>query len=192
MKRIFIAIKVNPGEKLERMISDIKSLLRSERIKWVDPGNNHLTLVFLGDTPESRIGQLSATIGNICSRFPEFGFNLAGTGVFRNYSDPKVIWAGINTSGQLEKLQSFITSGIKSIDFRVEERPFKPHLTIARIKSIIDKENLKSVINKYSDVNFQQVPVKEIILYESILKPEGPVYRKLESFPLSVDNLLEP
>jgi 2'-5' RNA ligase len=184
MKRIFVAVRVEPGSELKRMISSLKSLLASERIKWVDLINIHLTLVFLGDTEEKRLTELSGLLKEKCNGFPVFEFLLSGTGVFKNFRDPRVIWAGIKNSGELNELQSLISAGLKSAGFIFEERQFNPHLTIARIKSVSDNEKLKKVLGNYAGTDFQKVQVKEVILFESILRQEGPIYKQLEKYLL--------
>ena len=184
MKRIFIAVNVHPGPVLLKTTAAIKALLASESIKWTELANTHLTLAFLGDTEEKRIMILSKMLREKCSGFGEFSFTLAGTGVFKNFRDPRVIWAGIRSSEQLAKLSQTINSGLAENDFPVEERPFKPHLTLGRIRSIKDPENLKSVIDRYIETEFQTITVNEVILYESILMQTGPVYKALDKYTL--------
>lgn len=185
MKRTFIALKVNPEGDLLRMISSIKSLLADENIKWVDPANIHLTLAFLGDTEEKRISILSGMLKERCTGFGEFGFTLAGAGVFKNFWDPRVIWVGIRSSEKLIMLYNVIAEGLKEEGFGIEERQFRPHLTLGRVKSYKDTENLKSVLEKYRDQQFQVVHVNEVILFESILMQTGPLYKALGYFTLS-------
>lgn len=184
MKRIFIAVKVYPEVELLRIISSLQALLGAERIKWVDPANIHLTLSFLGDTEEKRIKILSDMLKEKCTGFHAFNFLLVGTGIFKNYRDPRVIWAGIKSPEKLVMLNNIITEGLKLNGFEIEERDFKPHLTLGRIKSIKDSENLKNVIERYKDHQIQNVKINEVILFESILKQTGPVYKSLGNFAL--------
>lgn len=185
MKRTFIAVKVNPEGDLLRMISSLKSLLSDENIKWVDPANIHLTLAFLGDTEEKRIKILSGMLSERCTGFGEFDFTLAGAGVFKNFWDPRVIWVGIRSSEKLFMLYNAIAEGLKREGFGIEERQFRPHLTLGRVKSYKDTENLKSVIEKYRDKQFQVVHVNEVILFESILMQTGPIYKSLGNLSLT-------
>jgi 2'-5' RNA ligase len=184
MKRVFIAVNVDPGSKLLKFYSSIKDLLQEENIKLVDPGNIHLTLAFIGDTEEKRIKLLGNMLGDICSAFMQFNFVLAGTGIFKNYRDPRVIWLGIRSVEKLSAINSLITEGLKTNGFRTEDRPFSPHLTLGRIKLIRDTENLKSILERYRDIEFQKIDVEEVILYESILMQTGPLYKPLGKFPL--------
>jgi 2'-5' RNA ligase len=185
MKRIFIAVKTDPGSDLIRMLSSLKSLLAGEKIKWVDPSNIHLTLAFLGDTEEGRIKTLGTILRQKCTGFGNFEFVLAGAGVFKNYHDPRVIWTGIQSPEKLVMLNSLITEGLRENGFETEDREFNPHLTLGRIKSIEDTNNLKKILESYSQVVFQTVRVKEVILFESILMQTGPLYKPLGVFKLS-------
>jgi 2'-5' RNA ligase len=185
MKRIFIAVKTDAGADLLKMIASLKDLLGKESIKWVDPANIHLTLAFLGDTEEKRIRILSSLLIDKCSGFGEFDFTLAGTGVFKNFRDPRVIWAGIRSSERLSDLNSKISTGLKETGFNTEERSFKPHLTLGRIRSLKDPENLKSALERYRETEFQTIQVREVFLFESILTQKGPIYKPLGNFKLT-------
>jgi RNA 2',3'-cyclic 3'-phosphodiesterase len=185
MKRVFIAVKVDPEGELLRMISSLKALLGSEQIRWVDPALIHQTLAFLGDTEEKRIKILSNMLMEKCTGFHEFEFMLSGVGVFKNYSDPRVIWAGIKSQENLQMLNELIKEGLKENGFEIEDRLFKPHLTLGRIKSVRDTGNLKAILEKYKDVSFQKVMVKEVILFESILMQTGPLYKPIGKYNLS-------
>ena len=185
MKRVFIALKVDPGRELLKLYSSLNALLEAENIKWVDPGNIHLTLAFLGDTEEKRIKILSDMLGDICCDFKEFDFVLSGTGIFKNIRDPRVLWIGIKSADRLFAINSLITEGLKINGFNTEERPFSPHLTLGRMKSIRDAENLKTVLERYKDHQIQSVHANEVILYESILMQTGPLYKPLGKYMLS-------
>ena len=184
MKRIFIAIKIEPENNLLRIHSSLKAILGDEKINWVDPANIHLTLAFLGDTEEERIKVAAIMLKQKCSSFGEFDFNLSGTGVFKDFSDPRVIWIGIENSEKLVELHDAIKTGLDDTGFKTEDRPFRPHITIGRIKFIKNINALKEVIERYRNTDIQKVIVKEVILYESTLKPSGPVYKSAGIFSL--------
>ena len=185
VKRIFIGIKIDPEGTLTRMISSLKSVLANDNIKWVDPANIHITLAFLGDTKEEKIKVATMMLRQVCKGFGQFNFTLSGTGLFKSFRDPRVIWAGIENSKELVELNSLILKGLRESGFNIEDRPFRPHITIGRIKSIKDSDLLRKTLDRYKDVTFQSVPVSEIILFESILKPSGPVYISSGIFRLS-------
>ncbi|MCX6332996.1 MAG: RNA 2',3'-cyclic phosphodiesterase [Bacteroidia bacterium] len=184
MKRIFIAVRIDPGNTLLELHSSLRSALAGEKINWTDPANLHLTMAFLGDTEEELIKVVSIMLSQKCTGFGAFRFNMNGTGVFKNYRDPRVIWMGIDHNEKLLQLNDQIMTGLKDAGFRIEERLFKPHITLGRIKSIRNVQVLQSALERYQDTFIQEVPVDKVILYESILKPTGPVYKPMGNFHL--------
>jgi len=179
MKRIFIAIKVEPGEALFKVVSSLKSGLINEGISWTRLDNIHITLAFLGDTEENMIKVISSKLKESCVGTGIFELNIRGIGVFKNLSDPRVIWTGIEPSEKLTLLNTSIIYGLDESGFKIENRPFKPHLTLGRIKYLNDKPALIRLMDKYHDAEIQRVPVNEVIIYESILKPTGPIYKPI-------------
>jgi RNA 2',3'-cyclic 3'-phosphodiesterase len=184
MKRIFIALKVEAGETLLMMISSLKSGLSKDLIKWTNPDNIHITIAFLGDTEEKMIRSVSAMLKEKCHGSGKFELIIKGSGVFRNRSDPRIIWTGIEPSEKLLFLNEVIMSGLRELNVKLEDRPFNPHLTIGRIKHLDDKETLKVLIEQYQNYEIQIIPVNEVILYESILLQSGPVYIPISSVSL--------
>ena len=184
MKRIFIAVKTEPGPELNAMVSFFKRALNNEKIKWSEFANMHITLVFLGDTDELKIRVIDKLLKELCSDFQSFSFRISGARVFRNMKDPRVIWAGITETEKLKELNSIILSALREKDIVTEERDFSPHLTLGRIKNISDTEILKRSVESFRNKSFQIVNVSEIILYESILRPEGPLYKPLGKYQL--------
>lgn len=184
MKRIFIALKVDPSEAFLILISTFKSVLSKDSIKWTNPVNIHITLAFLGDTEESIIKDIGTMLNNKCSGSGDFELVIKGCGLFRSLNDPRIIWTGIKPSEKLLQLNERIINGLKELNIKLEDRPFKPHLTLGRIKHINDKETLRSITEQFENTEIQIVPVAEVILYESILMPSGPVYKPLAKYSL--------
>jgi RNA 2',3'-cyclic 3'-phosphodiesterase len=94
MKRIFIAVEIDPGATLLKMISALKTGLKNDNIKWVNPNNIHLTLSFLGDTEEEMIRSVSNMLKERCEGSGKFELVIEGLGIFRNLDDPRVLWTG--------------------------------------------------------------------------------------------------
>ena len=184
MKRIFIAVKIGPDEVFRKVISTFKFGLKDENINWINPENIHLTLAFLGDTEEGKIKVISSVIKEKCEGFGNFEIKVKGTGVFKNLNDPRVIWTGIETSEKLKQLYILINKCLGEADIKIEDRLFKPHLTLGRIKHMKPGNSLKDLIEKYRETQLQLVPVNEIILYESILLPQGPVYKPISIYKI--------
>jgi RNA 2',3'-cyclic 3'-phosphodiesterase len=184
MKRIFIAVKINAGKNLLHLISDLKTGLKDERIKWTEIENFHITIAFLGDTEEDKIKAINKMLKSDCERAGVFEIVIKGAGVFKNFNDPRILWAGIEPSEKLYHLYESVKSGLKDTGISLDERNFKPHLTLGRIKSIQDCDTLKTIIDGYKNLELQKQVVNEVILYESLLFHSGPVYKPLGRFGL--------
>ena len=185
MKRVFIAIRVEPGTEFLKMFSFFKTILKDDSIKWTENSNIHITLVFLGDTQEERVKEIDNLLKEICSCIGSFNLELCGAGVFRSIKDPRVIWAGLGRSPEMDLLHNKITSALRETGTPLEERPFNPHLTLGRIKRMSNITVLSDLIEKYRNKEIQRIRVTEITFYESILRPEGPVYKPVGVYRLS-------
>jgi 2'-5' RNA ligase len=184
MKRIFIALKVEAGVTLLKMVSSLKSGLSKDSIKWTSIDNIHITLAFLGDTEDKLIKPISLMLNEKCKGSGNFRLIIRGLDVFRNPADPRIIWTGVELSEKLIRLNENIMDGLRGLNITMEDRPFNPHLTLGRIKHLSDKETLKTLLGQFQDSEIQIIPVNEAILYESVLLQSGPVYKPLAKFSL--------
>jgi RNA 2',3'-cyclic 3'-phosphodiesterase len=185
MKRTFIAIKIHPGEKMLDILNFFKKELAQEKIKWVDPGVMHITIVFLGDTDESIILSVSDIIKQVALDHPPFELFFRGTGIFRNMHDPRVIWIGTEINPVMQNIKAELDNQLSKFGFEKETREFKPHLTLGRIKYLKNRSSLEEAIKLYKEKNVQKELISELIYYESILKPAGPEYHPIITAPLS-------
>jgi RNA 2',3'-cyclic 3'-phosphodiesterase len=184
MKRIFIAVRIEPEKTLLAMISSYMQALINDSIKWTDPANIHVTIIFLGDTPEIRVNEIGVMLKNICSGFGEFELAIRGSGVFKSPKDPRILWAGIELSEKMNKLHEIISEKLQETGTKIERRSFNPHLTLGRVRKINDLSKLRVLLDEFKHEEIQRVKVSEIILYESILRPEGPLYRPVGKYYL--------
>lgn len=185
MKRIFIAIKVNPDKPFLEMLNSFKSTLNKDVIKWINPENIHITLAFLGNTENDFIKEIGSMLERTCKNYGGFELMIRGTGIFRNINDARIIWTSIDHSEQLLNLAAKILKGLAEIDVKPDDKPFKPHITIGRIKHLNNRENFKQMTEQYRTVELQKVQVDEVILYESILLENGPKYVALGRYNLN-------
>jgi len=186
MKRLFLAIKITPNEKFNDLYQNLHTNLFSDKIRWVDPKNLHLTLKFFGETKEDQINGINLLIENIVSHIHPFNFEISNLGIFGSSYLPKVIWLGINNSKPLINLADTILNELETIGFERDRQNFVPHLTLGRIKSIKDKERFKQILSKYNNSDIQTVNVNEIFLFESILRKEGPYYNLISGYKLKL------
>lgn len=190
MRRIFIAVRIEPQSTLTGMISEFMSALKDDRIKWTEPVNFHVTLAFLGETEEGRIKEVTKMLGRVCPGSGVFELLIKGAGIFKSINDPRVLWTGIGPSEELNALFESVKNGLKDAGIMLEDRKFNPHITLGRIKSIKDNGRLKSIIAGYQNLEIQKQEISEVILYESILLASGPVYKPLCKFDLDKWHLI--
>ena len=178
--RTFIAIKITPEKEFLNLYSELKESLNDETIKWVEENNFHLTLRFLGNTTQNQVEGIQHSFERIVSKFQPFQINIKGIGYFESKNQPRVLFAKINDSPKLQLLATEIKKQIIPIGFKEGTREFSPHLTLGRIKFIKRKNDFFSLINKFEETEIQKIVVSEIIFYQSILKPCGPIYKPLK------------
>ncbi len=184
MKRTFIAIEIPLSNQTVDFINNIKSDLKDEKIRWVASNNMHITLFFLGDTNENEIGSICTKLSGALKDIDSFELICKGLGIFRSVYNPKALWLGFDKSGMLNSLKVEIGKVISDFGFTIEERKFKPHLTLGRMKYIKDRNNLKLLLEKYKDTYIQKFQISEIIFYESQLTTVGPIYKIIQKFSL--------
>ncbi len=184
MKRLFVAVKIEPDKNFIATYQALRKPLVLERIKWVEPQNMHLTLKFLGKTQDEQIPQLHDTLLAVASRHTEFELQLNKTGIFGSSYHPRVIWLGDDDSQEIRQLGEDMLNGLDAAGFPRDRQNFVPHLTLGRIKRINSKKQFQKTIDQFKATFALGVYVKEFLLYQSILKPEGPMYIALKKYKL--------
>ena len=180
MIRSFLAIEL-PGPILTK-IGEVQGGLRSSRadVRWTNPETIHLTLKFFGNIEESRIDPIFKSIEEPIRNTPPFSLKVQGVGAFPHLKNPRVIWIGlVDEREALTLLQKQIETYLEKIGFQPEDRPFRPHLTLGRMKSTRGKEELAGRMERYREEEFGDVEVERVILFKSELKPSGPIYTPL-------------
>ncbi|WP_240928440.1 RNA 2',3'-cyclic phosphodiesterase [Maribellus sediminis] len=182
--RTFIAIKINPDQKLLDQFRTFKKLFNAERINWVAEDNFHLTLRFIGNTTREQLYGLVDRLEEVANDTSKFSFKIQGAGYFKSKGNPRVLFVRITEEEAMSQLAGKVEEIVTSIGFLPELKPFRPHLTLGRIKFLENRNRFMSVIDELPDKEYQQVEVSEFILYQSILRPEGPVYKPIQTFEL--------
>jgi RNA 2',3'-cyclic 3'-phosphodiesterase len=185
-KRTFIAIDIQPDLKLTGLVNKLKNDFSGEEVKWGDPGNMHLTLRFLGNTTDSQLLQISKELEILATDFPCFDLKIKGLGLFVKNGNPQVLWAGVELPEFISTMVAKIEEIVVNAGFEREQKKFKPHLTLCRIKSFQNKEKLKAKVGGEQGTLFSEQAVNEVTFYESILLPKGPEYRPIKSFNLMI------
>lgn len=142
-------------------------------VRWVRPQQMHLTLNFLGNTPIDKLPVIMEAMDLAAGKRAPFAMRLDDVGCFPNARRPRVIWVGLSGgTKQLAALKSGLDERLAPLGWPPENRPFRAHLTLGRVK---DERGAQDV-EWTADVPRLEVPVKAINLIESQLRPDGPVY----------------
>ena len=178
--RAFIAIEL--PEEITAFIHKIQEGVRSYgfKVRWVRPENIHLTLKFLGDINNEDIKKAGDAIISAASENASMSLGAKGIGFFPGVKRSRVIWTGIaGQTKELTDLQKTLEGKLDTVGFPKEKRPFKGHLTIARIKRKIDARRLVDAMKEFGRFESKTFIADEVVLFKSELKPSGAVYSKL-------------
>jgi RNA 2',3'-cyclic 3'-phosphodiesterase len=181
--RCFVCIEIPESVKLRiQAIQKGLSPLGGD-VSWVKPSNIHLTLKFLGIVPAERIGLVTEVCSRITQGVSPFTLTVDGTGCFPSRRNPKVLWVGLrNVPGELRMLQCSLEDELQKKGFTREDKPFSPHLTLGRIRSSRQSEQLADTLLAWEFAS-QPVQANELILMRSELHPDGARYTPLGKFP---------
>jgi len=171
--RCFISIELPEKHKKHIGIYIEKLKAANADVKWVPAENLHLTLKFLGKTPEEMLAKINKKLLSAAKMHEKFYIHLFGAGVFPNMKQPRVVWLGMKDAEDAIKLQKDIDGSMAELGFEKEDRAFKPHLTIGRIRSPKNKDILVRELTTLKEVYFGKIEVKNIALMKSELKPSG-------------------
>jgi len=182
--RLFVALEIPPvvRENLAAMVSDLRGL--APQLKWVRTENLHVTLKFIGDTPAENLGAIGQALSALRSN-GQVELHFRGFGFFPNEKRPSVFWTGIEASENLGTLAGDIDRALEAVGIPREQRPFTPHLTLARISTSGLTETLRAAIQQNRTRDFGALNTHEFHLIESKLKPSGAEYTTLQSFPFA-------
>ena len=184
--RAFLAIE--PPEDILQAMSRLQEKLKREisgRISWTKPQGQHLTLKFFGDISTEDVNNICTALQTRIALGSSLNLKIEKLGVFPDARRPRVLWCGF--AGDVEKLsvlQKQMDSDFTGIGFLKEDRPFRAHLTLGRIKEPHGLTGVSEAMVKYHAFVTGEFTCKELVLFQSKLSPQGAVYTKLAEFPL--------
>ena len=197
--RTFIAIELPDdvrariGEHVNRLRRELPEI----RASWTREENLHLTLKFLGDVPVADIPKLSAAVEAAAQTVRPFRLTVSGCGAFPPHGQPKVLWIGVlseppavagdstasSEAASLESLHKRMEDDLATAGFPREERPFHPHLTIARLRT---PKSGRELSDFHQALGFapQSFSVSEVVVFKSDLLREGSKHTPISRHPL--------
>ncbi len=180
MLRVFVAVVV--PDVVRSALSSVQDDLRRRnvRARWVRPESIHLTLKFLGAIPVGHVPSVCGAMQTAVASHARFGTVVSGIGVFPSLRQPRVLWAGVSDRAKaLATLRKDLDAQLAVLGFPKEDRPFRGHLTIGRFRAGADPGLSAAVLEGFRDAPFGDLEVRELTLFQSELKPGGPVYSVL-------------
>jgi 2'-5' RNA ligase len=180
--RLFTGLALTQ-EVIDNLTTLIDHLRPSAQIKWSAAYNLHITTRFIGEVPEPRLPEIidvlrsQPPIGSIDIEVREIGW-------FPNPHSPRVLWTGVKAGENLAALARQTEQAIVSLGYPAESKPFRPHLTLARIKDAVPFAPLRHAIAELKSVEFGRFTATEHHLYLSKPGPSGSIYTSLADFPL--------
>jgi RNA 2',3'-cyclic 3'-phosphodiesterase len=180
MKRLFIGIPIESPKSVQQVeVWKKDPQLNQNVLNWTPPGNWHITLFFLGSTEDSAVAVLQQLIDKSFSKIHAYQTELHGVGVFPNSNNPKVLWLGLEDLQPLMAAYSKLGELLQQNGFSFDQKPLKPHLTIARVKRADNPSAFQSLLSEYQETVFEEVNMNKVVLFESITTPAGPIYKAL-------------
>lgn len=175
---------------LKRELSNLSKIPVPEgiKVKWVEEVNFHLTLHFFGSLSEDLIEKISKGGQKIFETLSPFSLKIDNLGFFPAAGNPRVLWIGLkDESNILKEIDKKLRELLKKLKLEKKER-FHPHITLFRIKELQDikafQDYFKSLQEKAQKIKGFSFSVKELVLFKSELKSQGPVYTPLKVIPL--------
>jgi 2'-5' RNA ligase len=178
--RAFFAVEL--GREVKSFLADIQNQCKAHArdVKWVNPESMHLTLKFLGPTSTDLISALEEAARDACATVSPFTLSVAGAGAFPGPARPSVVWVGISDpTGAVSELAARLETRVESLGFPREKRPYRPHLTLGRVRRAGPAPDLTSVLRSLEGIVGPSFPVNRLTLFESVLQPSGARYTPL-------------
>jgi 2'-5' RNA ligase len=183
MSRIRTFIAVDPGRAVrDRLVELQQDLGRAGRgMKWVEPENLHVTLLFLGEVDDREVPDVCRAVTDSCAARDAFVLTVAGVGCFGSPRRPRTVWAGLTGGApELVALHDALEPPLMELGcYRREDRPFTPHLTLGRVQGGRVAAGLGDALLRFRGWRGGSTEVHEVLVMSSELRPAGPVYTVL-------------
>ncbi len=182
--RAFVAVNL-PIPVVERIVelqTQVKGRAREAGLKvgWLGPAQLHVTLKFLGEIVEESAWAIRDRLGEKLAGRSAFEVEVRGVGAFPDRARPRVIWVGLEEADALTRLAADVEAWLVELGFAAEARPFRPHLTLGRVKA-----GAADILAGLEERSVGRAQIGEVTLYRSVLKPQGAEYTALARIALS-------
>lgn len=176
--RLFVAVDL--PDPVKEQLAGLQRPIPTAR--WSSRQQMHLTLFFIGET--ERLADIRDALAQV--RTAPFEMALSAVGRFppQDRQPPRVLWAGVESSDGLRALHAQVTAALTGLGFQADDRPFNPHITLARLKTDRRLPELNAFLEDHRGLRTAAFPVTEFTLFSSQLLPKGALYRQEAVYPL--------
>jgi len=184
--RTFLALEIDEPTRDALVAAERSIGAAGAKMKWVERENLHVTMNFLGDVADETVSRVCEIAAGVAAEAAPFDFDVRGAVcVPPKGRAVRMIWAGVGEpTGALNSLYSKLAEAFAGFGLRQEQRAFKPHITLARIKFAPDAERLRKAVEQWGQTNFGLQHADELVVFSSQLTPTGPVYSPIAKPPL--------
>ncbi len=185
--RTFLALPLDEVI-VERLVEVQQSLASAgARVRWVDRKNLHLTIKFLGDVTDEQSPEVCRVVEKVAAQIEPFEFSVARVVSVPPAGAMRMVWVGVDEpTGRLEKLHELLEESYAEMGFKKENRSFRPHLTLGRVKGRQNVRQLRAAVAEIAESDFGVTSINELIVFSSQLTPDGPVYSPLAKVKLGM------
>jgi 2'-5' RNA ligase len=181
-KRLFIGLGFSSDliKDLEPWVKKIRKTAdhKETSLRWIPPENYHVTLVFLGNTPEEEIPEIERKMREVADRHTPFSLKIREFGAFPTLNQARVIYLGVQRSQAILNLQGDLETAFE----KTEDREYSPHLTVARLRN---PKSCRDLLSPFQKVDLGKQEVREIILFNSVMAGSFPVYKRIHTVDLN-------
>jgi 2'-5' RNA ligase len=178
--RLFTALEI-PPEMVARLERLLASLRPAALINWSPLENLHITTKFIGEWPEKRLDQMDKALSALRSRVP-FSVEIRDLGWFPNANSPKILWAGVHGGEQVNELASATEECLVEVGVPREGRPYRSHLTLARIRSAPPLQKLRLRVQELQTAEIGGFVANGFHLFQSEQGSSASRYRKIREY----------
>jgi len=185
MKRLFVAVDIELSKEFKALTQQLQFDLRNDSIVWVKSELQHLTLRFLGETPDEKIESIVTALNKVATSIQSFELQLDKMGIFGSKHAPETLWYGFSEFALFRNLFEKLEKELFLAGFQENYGNFVPHITVGRIKKVDNKKRFWDTFEKRQPQFTQTIPVTHLKLIQSKLTNDGPKYKTLYEIMIS-------
>lgn len=182
--RLFTGIPLadETAARLDEFIASVRPLAR---LSWGRAENLHITTKFIGEWPDGRLAEIVEALRALPPAAP-IEIAVAGLGWFPNPHAPRVFWAGVHAKPALAELAASTEQALGALGVPAEQRPFRPHLTLARVKDPKQAGPVRQAVATLGEAEFGRFTADRFFLFQSQRTQSGSAYTRLSEFPMAL------